>query len=64
MELLFIALKHTLNVPAEVRSVSNFFWSQQYELIFHKVFPKKNRFSSLVTKPLTTDPFLPSPAWQ
>ena len=64
MELLFIALKHTLHVPAEVRLVSNFFWNHQHELIFHKVFPKTNMFSSLVTKPLTTDPFLPSPPWQ
>ena len=46
------SLKQTLNIWAEVRSVSNFFWNHQFELIFHKFFPKTNRFSSLVTKPL------------
>ena len=28
------------------------FWNNQFELIFHNVFPKTNRFSSLVTEPL------------
>ena len=35
-----------------MRSVTPFFWNHQFELIFHNVFPKTNRFSSLVTKPL------------
>ena len=45
-------IKQTFNVRAEVRSFSNFFWTDQFELIFHKFFPKTNKFSSLVTKPL------------
>ena len=47
-----IALNQTYNVRAKVRSISNFFWNHQFELIFHKYFPKTNRFASLVTKPL------------
>ena len=45
-------LKQTLNVWADVRSVSNFVWNHQCELIFHKIFTKTNRFTSLVTKSL------------
>ena len=45
----------TFNVRAKVRSVSKFFWNHQFELIFHKFFPKTNRFSSLVTKPLAQE---------
>ena len=45
-------LEQTFNVRAEVRSVSNFFLNHPFELIFLKFFPKTNRFSSLVTKPL------------
>ena len=47
-----IVIKQTFNVWAEVRSVSNFFWNHQFELIFHKFFPKRNWLSILVTKPL------------
>ena len=46
------SIEQTLDVWAEVRSVTPFFWNHQFELIFHNVFPKTNRFSSLVTKPL------------
>ena len=46
-------IQQTFNVWAEVRSVSNFFWNHQFELIFHKFYPKTNRFSSLMTKPLS-----------
>ena len=49
---LFIYQARTFNVLAEVRSVSNYFWNHQFELIFLKIFPKTNMFSSLVTKPL------------
>ena len=47
-----LGIQQILNVRAEVRSVSNFFWNHLFELIFHKFFLKTNRFSSLVTKPL------------
>ena len=45
-------LQQTFNVRAEVRPVSNFFWNHQFEHIFYKFYPKTNRFSSLVIKPL------------
>ena len=44
---IFMHIKQTLDVQAEVRLVSNFVWNHQCKLIFHIIFTKIN---SLVTK--------------